>query len=106
MNIDNHGRITFERAGRAVLQSAPAPAFVLAYGVELSAQAVLGGEELGERILVRYGTANLGTVLTLEADATPAGFRLRWSGDAGLPAVGVAWALRPQGPWYGHGERI
>src|SRR5262245_24050885 len=106
MRIDDSGQIIFERGGRVLLQSAPAPAFVLTYGVELSTQAVLDVEGRGDGVVVRYGTADLGVVLLLEAAPAPSGFRLRWSGDAGLPAVGVSWNLQPQRPWYGHGERI
>jgi hypothetical protein len=106
MRIDDRGQISFERDGRIMLQSALAPAFVLAYGVALPAHTVLGVERSGERVVLRYGTPNPSITLTLDAAPTASGFRLRWSGDAGLPAVGVAWNLQPQGPWYGHGERI
>ncbi|HEX9370605.1 MAG TPA: glycoside hydrolase, partial [Roseiflexaceae bacterium] len=106
MLVDDHGRISFERGGRVVLQSAPAPAFVLSYNVELSAQTVLGVDRRGKRVAVRYGTSNPGAPLTLEAEPTDSGFRLRWSCAPDLPAVGVAWSLQPQAPWYGHGERI
>src|SRR5262249_53991701 len=99
MAVDDRGRISFDRGGRIVLQSAPAPAFVLTYGVELPAQAVLGVERRCERVVIRYGTPKPGAALSLEAQPTASGFRLHWRGDVGLPAVGVAWSLRPQGPW-------
>jgi myogenesis-regulating glycosidase len=106
MIVDDHGRIRFERGGRIVLQSASAPAFVLTYGVEFPAQAILGVEQRDGRIVLRYRTPNSAIALTLEAEPTPSGFRLHWSGAPEQPAVGVAWDLQPQGPWYGHGQRV
>lgn len=106
MTIDDKGHISFERGGRIVLQSAPAPAFVLTYGVELSTQSILHVEQHDDSVFIRYGTANPGATLTLHAESTASGFRLRWLGDVGLPAVGCAWSLEPHGPWYGHGERV
>src|SRR4029079_16987969 len=105
MSVDDQGWISFERGGRIVLQSAPAPAFVLTYGVELPAQAVLGFERRGKRVVIRYSTPTPAIELSLEAEPTASGFRLHWRGNVGLPAVGVAWSVRPQSPWYGHGER-
>src|SRR5579859_4415897 len=105
MSVDDQGRITFKRGGRIVLQSAPAPAFALIYGVEHPAQVVLGVERRGERVVIRYGTSTPPIELSLEAEPTASGFRLYWRGDSGAPAVGAAWNLGPHGPWYGHGER-
>ncbi|MBK9715179.1 MAG: glycoside hydrolase [Kouleothrix sp.] len=104
MIVDDSGRLSFVRGDHVVLESAPA--FVLAYNVELSAQAALSVERSGDRLAIRYGTLDPSVSLELEAEATASGFRLRWSCAPNLPAVGVAWALKPQGPWYGHGQRV
>jgi hypothetical protein len=106
MTVDASGHLSFARGERILIESAPAPAFILIYGVELPTQTVLGIEHTGEHVIIRYGTPNPGAVLTLEAAPTRTGFRLRWSCAPDQPAVGVAWTLQPYGPWYGHGERI
>src|SRR5690348_10561652 len=106
MLIDEAGRLRFEHDSAIVLESAREPAFILTYGVELPAQTVLATEQRDTQLVVRYGTPDPRVVLTLEATPTDAGFRLRWTCAADQPAVGVAWNLEAQGPWYGHGERI
>ena len=55
MVIDEHGQINFERAGRTVLRSPLAPAFGLAYSIELPVHLVLDVERHGECVVIRGG---------------------------------------------------
>src|SRR5215210_2538109 len=98
MIIDAAGRVLFERDGRVVLQSAPAPAFLLLYGIELPAQGLQTVEQAGERATIHYATSDPRFIITLEVSPVASGFRLHWSvpGTSDLAAVGVAWSLQPQ----------
>ena len=91
-----------------MLQSAPAPAFVLVHGVELPGS---------DRCLERRAHERAGTSATAppsgdqpdsEGEPTTDGFRLRWVSRC-CPTC-RRWAspgtFSRAGPWYGHGERI
>jgi hypothetical protein len=108
LTIDDQGQIRFMREGRVVLQSAPAPAFVLVHGVQLPVQAVREIEQGAEHVTIQYDTADARFAPSLTVQPTATGFRLYWSLPfiLDLPAVGAAWLLQPEGPWYGHGERV
>ncbi len=104
--IDDAGRLRFERNARVILESAPSPAFGLAYGVEWATTTIATIAERNDSVQVEYFTPQPDLRLSLEVEATDTGFRLLWSAPAALPAMGVAWSLQPQGPWYGMGERV
>ncbi|HMQ30585.1 MAG TPA: glycoside hydrolase family 31 protein [Chloroflexaceae bacterium] len=106
LTIGDDGRLTIERGGRVVLRSAASPAFAAVFGIELGALAPAEARREGEALLVRYPTLDPGVSLTLEARVAGGGFRLRWSGQPPLPALGVRWELAAGRPWYGQGERV
>jgi hypothetical protein len=106
MVVEDNGQVHFERNGRTILQSGMFPAFGLDYGVEFSATSLIGVEQHSDGFVIQFGTTRPGLVLTLEVEQTDTGFRLSWSAPAPLKALGTNWSLRPQGPWYGQGERV
>lgn len=104
--LDELHQLRFERNGRAVLQSGACLAFVQVYGVEIKVTSVLDAQQEEARLRLRFATARPEWEVLFEAVPTPSGFRLTWSASLAAPTIGIAWALRPHGPWYGQGERV
>lgn len=106
MVLEDNGRLRFERSARTILQSGSFPAFSLNYGVEISVTSIHSVEQRGDGLHVQFATTDPQVTLTLEAEPAETGFRLLWSAPVLTQALGINWHLRPQGPWYGQGERV
>jgi hypothetical protein len=106
MRVDESGCISFARNGRELLQSAGTTAFAEAYGFELPIVSLVRTIETAGSVFLTFSTIRPDIVLSLEARPESAGFMLRWSAPAPIPAIGLNWSLDPGRPWYGQGERV